>query len=184
MQTTCENCFTVYDPPEQNRGPAACPYCEHVNKPKKSRPADPNAGEGLKVDSSKTMLTYMEGERKDEVSAVQKTIQGKVPFLPADQKLILTLLQGKEKGKSFLLGKPVIRIGRKEADLILKDPEISRQHCVIQIYGETVIIRDLRSANGTWVNGLAIKEDSLKNEDQLRIGNSILRLSIQPKNEG
>lgn len=138
-------------------------------------------GGGLGIDPSKTMLTFTEGEQKNEVSAVQKMIKGKLPALPASKTWVLTLLEGEEKGKRFLLNKPIIRIGRKEVDLNLRDPEISRQHCAIQIYDELVILRDLKSANGTLVNGFLVKEELLKDQDQIRIGNSILQLSIQSK---
>ena len=181
MQITCDNCYTLYDLPEQKRGVASCPYCEHINKPKKST-ALSGEGESLGMDPSKTMLTFTEGERKSEGSAVQKMIQGKVPHLPTTKVWILTLREGDDKGEQFLVNRPVIQIGRKEVDIALRDPEVSRQHCVIQIYDELVVIRDLKSANGTLVNGFLIKEDLLKDKDQIRIGNSILQLSIQNKN--
>jgi hypothetical protein len=133
------------------------------------------------MDPNKTMLTFMEGETKNEGSAVQKIIGGKIPVLPAKKVWILTLVEGDEKGKRLLLNKPVFQIGRKEADLALRDPEVSRRHCMIQIYDELVIIRDLKSANGTLVNGFLIKEELLKDQDQIRIGNSVLQLSIQNK---
>lgn len=178
MQITCDNCFTVYDPSEKKRGPASCPYCEHINKPS-SLPA--RSEEGLGADPNKTMLTFTEGEQKNEGSAVQKMIKGKLPALPVAKTWILTILEGDEKGKRFLLNKPVIRIGRKGADLSLRDPEVSRQHCVIQIYDESLILRDLKSSNGTLVNGFLIKEELLKDQDRIRIGNSTLQLSVQSK---
>ncbi|WDT82641.1 MAG: FHA domain-containing protein [Candidatus Manganitrophus sp.] len=82
-------------------------------------------------------------------------------------------MEGDDKGKRFLLSKPVIRIGRKEVELVLRDPEVSRQQCVIQIYGETAILRDLKSANGTLVNGFMVQEEVLKNNDQIRAGNTL-----------
>lgn len=35
MQITCENCFTVYELPPEKTGLSGCPFCEHINKPKK-----------------------------------------------------------------------------------------------------------------------------------------------------
>lgn len=184
MQITCENCYTVYELSPEKSGLAGCPYCEHINKPKKGASSVQHGSalsQGLGIDPSKTMLNYIEGKSKSEVSAVHKMIEGKVPSLPADKVWILTILEGDDKGKRFLLSKPVIRIGRKEVELILRDPEVSRQQCVIQIYGETAIIRDLKSANGTLVNEFVIKEDFLKDRDQIRVGNTIFQLSLQPK---
>ncbi len=184
MQITCENCFTVYDLPPEKSGLAGCPYCEHINKPKKGA-ASVQLGsalsKGLGVDPSKTMPNYIEGERKSEVSAVHKTIDGKTPSLPAEKSWILTIVEGDDKGKRYLLSKPVVRIGRKEVELVLRDPEVSRQQCVIQLYGETAIIRDLKSANGTLVNGFMIQEDFLKDRDQIRVGNTVFQISLQQK---
>lgn len=184
MQITCENCFTVYELPPEKSGLAGCPYCEHINKPKKKAPSvqfGGSAGGEMGIDPSKTMLNYIEGERKSEGSAVHKMIAGKAPSLPAEKSWILTILEGDDKGKRFLLSKPVIRIGRKEVELVLRDPEVSRQQCVIQIYGETAILRDLKSANGTLVNGFMVQEEILKNNDQIRAGNTLFQISLQQK---
>ncbi len=184
MQMTCENCFTVYELPPEKSGLSGCPYCEHINKPKKGDASvrfGGGAGEGMGIDPNQTMLNYIEGERKSDGSAVQNMIQGKTPSLPSEKSWILTILEGDDKGKRFLLSKPVIRIGRKEVELVLRDPEVSRQQCVIQIYGETAIIRDLKSANGTLVNGFVVKEDLLKNNDQIRVGNTVFQISLQQK---
>jgi len=185
MQITCENCFTVYELPPEKSGLAGCPYCEHINKPKKGGASVQFGGAagdaGMGIDPSKTMLNFIPLESKAEGSAVHQLIAGKTPSLPADKSWILTILEGDDKGKRFLLSKPVVRIGRKEVELILRDPEVSRQQCVIQIYGETAIIRDLKSANGTLVNGFLVKEDLLKNTDQIRVGNTVFQISLQQK---
>jgi hypothetical protein len=184
MQITCENCYTVYELPPEKSGLAGCPYCEHINKPKKGGASvqfGGAAGGGMGIDPSKTMLNDIQGESKTESSAVHKLIAGKTPSLPAEKSWILTILEGDDKGKRFLLSKPVVRIGRKEVELVLRDPEVSRQQCVIQIYGETAILRDLKSANGTLVNGFVIKEDLLKDRDQIRVGNTLFEISLQKK---
>lgn len=184
MQTTCENCHTVYDLPPEKAGLAGCPYCEHINQPKKGAPSvqiSSAISEEMGIDPNKTMVSYIEGERKNDGSAVHQLIEGKVPSLPKEKSWILTIVEGDDKGKRFLLSRPVIRIGRKEVELTLRDPEVSRQQCVIQIYGEMAIIRDLKSANGTLVNGFVVKEDLLKDRDQIRVGNTIFQISLQQK---
>ncbi|MGB3941701.1 MAG: FHA domain-containing protein [Candidatus Manganitrophaceae bacterium] len=182
MQTTCENCYTVYDIPSEKAGLAGCPYCEHINKPKKRGALVQFGGnsEGGGADPAKTMLNYVATETKEAGSGVHK-IQGQTASLSIDKVWVLTILEGDEKGKRFLLSKPTIHVGRKASDVILRDPEVSRQHCVIEIHGETATIRDLKSANGTTVNDLAIKEDLLKDQDRIRVGNTLLQISIQPK---
>jgi hypothetical protein len=41
----------------------------------------------------------------------------------------------------------------RECDVWVEDPSVSRRHAEVWLEGETVYIRDLGSANGTWLNG-------------------------------
>ena len=41
----------------------------------------------------------------------------------------------------------------RECDVWVEDPSVSRRHAEVWLEGETCYIRDLGSANGTWVNG-------------------------------
>jgi len=46
-----------------------------------------------------------------------------------------------------------VAIGRQDADLVLQDPEVSRRHALLRRSGKTVVVEDLDSTNGTFVNG-------------------------------
>jgi pSer/pThr/pTyr-binding forkhead associated (FHA) protein len=48
-------------------------------------------------------------------------------------------------------------IGREDADLVLDDPQVSRRHAAVSPADGGLEIEDLRSANGTSVNGVAIR---------------------------
>lgn len=77
---------------------------------------------------------------------------------------------------SFEIKKDVIKIGRGEGnDLILFDPTISRNHCIIEKKENGYFIRDLDSRNGLFLNGVKIKEGLLKNGDELKLGNFSLK---------
>ncbi len=59
-------------------------------------------------------------------------------------------------------------IGRgSECDLVLDEPEMSRQHACIESTGSGIYLRDLGSANGTYVNGVAVRDAVLKPGDQI-----------------
>ena len=59
-------------------------------------------------------------------------------------------------------------IGRgSECDLVLDEPEMSRQHACIESTGSGIYLRDLGSANGTYVNGIAVRDAVLKPGDQI-----------------
>jgi len=70
----------------------------------------------------------------------------------------------------FTLG-PVTVIGRgAECDLTIDDAMLSRRHAQIEILGEVVRIRDLGSANGTFVNDVRINRALLQPDDAIQIG--------------
>ena len=59
--------------------------------------------------------------------------------------------------------------------VVLLDPTVSRLHAVIERYPTGFCVRDLGSANGTFVNGEPVKgETRLRTGDELRLGNSRL----------
>ena len=66
----------------------------------------------------------------------------------------LTIIKGPSEGQKFKLTKFPMIIGRDPAsDLFLNNTTVTRKHASIDIIGNEVIITDLHSLNGTWVNG-------------------------------
>lgn len=62
-------------------------------------------------------------------------------------------------------------LGRsEEADVRLHDPWISRMHCSIDEIDGTVVVRDLYSRNGIFVNGLRVEEALLQPGDRFTLG--------------
>jgi DNA-binding NtrC family response regulator len=80
-------------------------------------------------------------------------------------------------GRHVQLGSGSLTFGRDhpDADLALHlDRRMSRSHAeVIRLRGE-LVIRDLRSRNGTWVNGERVRHRSLRDGDIIRIGSLAL----------
>ena len=65
----------------------------------------------------------------------------------------LTVRQGLTPGKVFELARDEIVIGRDlKADVVLNDPEISRNHCRLVAQGAGYQVEDMESTNGTFVN--------------------------------
>lgn len=65
----------------------------------------------------------------------------------------------------------VVVIGRREdAKLRIPTPDVSRQHCELKIEGESLVVRDLGSSNGTLVNGQKITVHKLAPGDLLTVG--------------
>lgn len=71
------------------------------------------------------------------------------------------ILNGPEKGQSFELEGDLIHMGRASSnDIRLKDKSISRQHLCILKDGDTYIVKDLNSTNGTVIQGLKIESET------------------------
>src|SRR5262245_44969722 len=80
------------------------------------------------------------------------------------------------EGARYLpLDTDVFSIGRSaDNDLVLSDALVSRRHSEILRRGEEYRVRDLRSANGTYVNGLRVESALLQDGDELLIGQTAL----------
>lgn len=84
-------------------------------------------------------------------------------------------------GRTFYLDKPVVSIGRLVSnDICLEDPFVSLHHCVIRNEGDEYVIEDLKSRNGTYVNGERVNACSLEEGSLIRIGTS--RFEVRLKN--
>jgi len=70
-----------------------------------------------------------------------------------------------------------ISIGRDEAnDLVLADDhEVSRRHTVVKRRGGLMLVSDLGSSNGTFLNRVRIQEAVLRDGDELRLGGTTLK---------
>jgi len=93
----------------------------------------------------------------------------------------LKILKGSSAGKEIPVRGTKFIIGRAEdASLRPHSDAISRHHCVIVISGEVVGVRDLKSRNGTLVNGEKITSDKrLRSGDILSVGPLEFELLIE-----
>jgi ABC transport system ATP-binding/permease protein len=75
----------------------------------------------------------------------------------------------------MLTGRDQLRIGRgPDNELVLDSALVSSGHAVIGRAGDTYVLEDLGSTNGTYVNGAPIRRAELKDGDQLRIADQLL----------
>lgn len=68
-----------------------------------------------------------------------------------------------------------VRIGRdSRCEIHFDDTETSRKHAEIELVGDSYVLTDLKSSNGTVVNGQTIETKTLLDGDRVQIGKQIL----------
>ncbi len=96
----------------------------------------------------------------------------------------ILIINGLKKGTTFPLTLHETTIGRESANVIaLPFSSVSRRHCVIRREGDEFKIGDRDSANGTFVNGIPVKEQTLSHSDQLRLGSIELLFLLEEREE-
>ena len=87
----------------------------------------------------------------------------------------LYVLQGPDKGRKLSTPDDIMLIGRGSDQIPLTDQTISRKHAEMRREDGVWILRDLGSANGTFVNDRQVSEPTrLKNGDQIKLGGTLL----------
>ncbi|MHC4960114.1 MAG: sigma 54-interacting transcriptional regulator [Planctomycetota bacterium] len=82
---------------------------------------------------------------------------------------VLRVTKGRSTSDQFELKSRVV-VGRAtDADIRLFDDAASRQHAVVSREGESYVVKDLGSTNGTFVNGRRVERHVLKSGDELAI---------------
>ena len=79
-------------------------------------------------------------------------------------------------GDRFTLTESIITVGRHpDCNLVLADPNVSRNHAEIKPQGDKYVVVDLGSTNGTRVNGVRVDTQVLEDGDEITFGNTRMR---------
>ena len=111
-----------------------------------------------------------------------------VEALPSGVGIALEVIAGPGKGTTFPILRRVVVIGREQGEIRINDPAISRRHASLEVldvpavsavaFALTIILRDLSSTNGTYHNGQLIAFSRLHDGDEIRLGQTVLTLSM------
>jgi ABC transport system ATP-binding/permease protein len=110
------------------------------------------------VDQNTTNGTYVRGNKVEKILVENNEII-QVGHHPVDMRWVAMMFEDEQDVSISQSGTMIfsssLTIGRDApADIIVDFPEISRKHCKLQLTPEgSVLIEDLNSTNGTWMNG-------------------------------
>lgn len=95
----------------------------------------------------------------------------------------LVVLRGRGEGNEHALDKQRVLLGRAEGvDLCLPDPSISSTHASLELDDGGFVLRDLKSTNGTRVNGAEVELARLEHGDRIEIGEHLLQYVLEAVN--
>jgi hypothetical protein len=171
VRETCENCRTVY---ERSSAESFCPYCEHVNR------------ERLRADMTQPLNVPQERDPLRTMTLGPQffdAVRGRSPSgasrAAADlARMDVTVIEEGKAPESYPFTGQRLVIGRGDCDVTVEDPEVSRAHCAIELVDGMHILRDLKSTNGTSLNGQVIEEQAIRDGDEVRIGTTLVRFHI------
>src|SRR5215218_8375702 len=85
----------------------------------------------------------------------------------------VVFIAGPLNGSAFELGEEALSVGRDSTNVArLADSLLSRRHCRIERAGDRLVLTDLESLNGTFVNGRPVREHALAHGDRVAVGES------------
>lgn len=114
---------------------------------------------------------------------VDATAAGDIPDahllqMPLGKHISLAVLQGPDQGTIHAITKAVVVIGRTDADIVLNDSEVSRRHAQLEVKGGVIILRDLKSTNGTYLNEQHVTATEIESNTEFRVGGTTFMLIV------
>jgi diguanylate cyclase (GGDEF)-like protein len=104
------------------------------------------------------------------------TVISKITERPVGKEACLVVIYGMDLGKKYNLDQPTIILGRSsKSDIQIDQESVSRNHAKIVNNGKSILIRDLGSTNGTYVNDEVVDEHMLRDGDLVKIGRTIFK---------
>jgi Protein of unknown function (DUF3662)/FHA domain len=129
-----------------------------------------------RVEAADQQADYAAGRPPEPVGPATAMLPGQPRRPKVRAPASLVLLQGGQPVRVFPLDAPELRVGRAErSDIALADPGVSRNHARVLREGDDFIIEDLRSTNGTEVNGQPVRRRRLAHGDVVKLANSTLQ---------
>jgi diguanylate cyclase (GGDEF)-like protein len=110
-------------------------------------------------------------------SEFKTVIAADEPAVPAGgkaEKAFLIMLSGNAVGEVYTLTHERLLGRGQQCDLRIQGEGISRRHARLTATGDSYLLEDLRSTNGTFINGERVSSTVLKDGDKIQIGDSVV----------
>ena len=136
----------------------------HVNGRPVRRMAMLRIGDAIYVEGTELLLL---GVGSAAVDALPAPTGGTGDTGPTTARILLRGVGGQHHGRSFTLDRPRL-VGRgPDCDISIDAPAFPERHARVEVQGDTVLLRDLGSGDGSVVNGEAVRNAVLHAGDQL-----------------
>ncbi|GMU61418.1 MAG: hypothetical protein AMXMBFR34_31810 [Myxococcaceae bacterium] len=115
--------------------------------------------------------------KKPRKTTTAITVISKIRDQAVSQSAALVVIHGEDLGKKYDLSDDALIIGRSsKCDVEVDQDSVSRNHARVHHDGSRVLVKDLGSTNGTFVNDAQIEGDHrLRNGDLIKIGRTIFK---------
>lgn len=88
----------------------------------------------------------------------------------------VVMIYGEYLGRRYTIKDEELLIGRApHCDIMLTDDSVSRMHCRLIPGSNGVVISDLNSTNGTYINATSVSTRLLRDGDKVKVGRSIFK---------
>ncbi len=96
----------------------------------------------------------------------------------------LVILSGPDQGKQHRLHHQFNTLGRtSNTDIKINDTKISREHGVIIIYPDHVVLKDHQSTNGCYVNDKKVENQVIESTTRIRLGTTLMKIEYKNSDE-
>ncbi len=87
----------------------------------------------------------------------------------------VTVVEGPDRGAEVVSKEDIVRVGAsRSSDLVLADEAVSRHHMELELKTDGIVVSDLDSTNGTWVDGVRIIKALVRPGTAIRAGRTLL----------
>jgi hypothetical protein len=158
------------------RAPLQRPYTAPINQPLPAPPPPPARSGGFRHPSSGGAPLGPPPRAAGSARSMPPPLPPSEPMMPAASSYgrggrVATQLSLTYQGRSYDVTKDRFLLGRSksQADLVLDDPNVSRQHAAIERVGDTWVLADLGSTNGCYVEGQRVSRRPIADGDVIEI---------------